>query len=41
VKDSELGLKIANKFAKMLKGKISVKSKVGKGSKFTLNLPLR
>ncbi len=36
-----LGLNIANKFAKMLKGKISVKSKVGKGSKFTLNLPLR
>jgi signal transduction histidine kinase len=36
-----LGLNIANKFAKMLKGKITIKSKVGKGSKFSLVLPLR
>lgn len=36
-----LGLAIAKKYAEMLGGSISVKSKLGKGSEFTLILPLR
>ena len=36
-----LGLAIAQKFAKMLGGVITAKSTIGKGSEFTLTLPLR
>ena len=36
-----LGLAIAKKYAEMLGGSISVKSELGKGSEFTLILPLR
>jgi len=35
-----LGLAIASKYAKMLGGKITVKSSLGNGSEFTLSLPL-
>ena len=35
-----LGLAIANKYARLLNGKISVQSKEGEGSTFTVHLPL-
>ncbi len=38
---SGLGLSIAKKYANMLGGSISIKSEVGKGSEFTLTLPLQ
>jgi len=36
-----LGLAISKKYAEILRGSITVNSKIGKGSRFTLSLPLR
>ena len=36
-----LGLSIAKKYVNMLGGRISIKSKIGKGSEFTITLPLQ